>query len=97
MGDPNNVQTDVCRCFPLPVISSNEGNPCSGHRLKRHEKSHMDSVRFRLHNSDMTSTGVIAEDNKSCRRNKHTTRAEPFSLTHRFYQSACVEIGECHR
>ena len=43
--DPNNVQTGLCPRLPLPVISSNEGNPCSGSRLKRHKRSHMDSVQ----------------------------------------------------
>jgi hypothetical protein len=35
----------------------------------------------------MTSTGVIAEDNKSCRRNKDTNRVEPGSLTYRFIKA----------
>ena len=50
-ADPNNVQTGLCPRLPLPVISSNEGDPCSGSRLKRHERSHMDSVR-RSHRYD---------------------------------------------
>jgi hypothetical protein len=35
----------------------------------------------------MISTGVIAEDSKSCRRNKDTTRADPGSLKYRLIKA----------
>jgi hypothetical protein len=44
-------------------------------------------LRLRLDKADMTSTGVIADDSKSCRRNNDKIRAEPDSLTYRLIKA----------
>ena len=78
------------RLKTVPPSSTNSHrvrSPCTLLNVAAKSSSDNSPLRFRLHNADMTSTGVIAEDNKSCRRNKDTTRPEPFSLTYRFIKA----------